>query len=334
LTSLDRKRTALSTAVTPSLAERTILVLGASRSGTTWLAKIFDSHPDVLYRHEPDEVSPPRPDLDPRSQLQAWIAARELRVASKKPFFRKSWQHRPFGRLRETLATTLNGASRLPVAGSAVEKMRVPDFASQAGQSAIRPVLKLVNWDGSAAVKQLPKVRCVFILRHPCGQVASVLDGAAKRHLVPRSSDTELLFDEAAVGAFAATHGVGQEAFRALPLAARYAWDWLFFNMPTVKALDRHRNARILLYEDLCSSPQKVAQDLFRFTDLGWNSQTDGFLASSTQHAGAGGYFGVYRSSAVAAERWRQTMTPEDQGHVRAVVGRFPIARHWPDLVG
>ena len=31
-----------------------ILILGAPRSGTTWLAKIIDSHPDVLYRHEPD----------------------------------------------------------------------------------------------------------------------------------------------------------------------------------------------------------------------------------------------------------------------------------------
>ena len=36
--------------------ERIILILAAPRSGTTWLAKIFDSHPDVLYRHEPDTV--------------------------------------------------------------------------------------------------------------------------------------------------------------------------------------------------------------------------------------------------------------------------------------
>ena len=34
-----------------------ILILGAPRSGTTWLAKIIDSHPDVLYRHEPDKLA-------------------------------------------------------------------------------------------------------------------------------------------------------------------------------------------------------------------------------------------------------------------------------------
>src|SRR5215831_8991023 len=36
--------------------ENVVLLLGAPRSGTTWLAKILDSHPDVVYRHEPDTV--------------------------------------------------------------------------------------------------------------------------------------------------------------------------------------------------------------------------------------------------------------------------------------
>lgn len=33
---------------------RVTMIIGARRSGTTWIGKIFDSHPDVLYRHEPD----------------------------------------------------------------------------------------------------------------------------------------------------------------------------------------------------------------------------------------------------------------------------------------
>ena len=44
--------------VSPDALASLILVVGAPRSGTTWLAKIIDSHPDVLYRHEPDETLP------------------------------------------------------------------------------------------------------------------------------------------------------------------------------------------------------------------------------------------------------------------------------------
>ncbi len=33
------------------------MLMGSPRSGTTWLAKIIDSHPGVLYRHEPDSVN-------------------------------------------------------------------------------------------------------------------------------------------------------------------------------------------------------------------------------------------------------------------------------------
>jgi Sulfotransferase family len=31
-----------------------ILLFGMPRSGTSWVGKILDSHPDTLYRHEPD----------------------------------------------------------------------------------------------------------------------------------------------------------------------------------------------------------------------------------------------------------------------------------------
>ena len=39
-----------------SWARPLIFLCGMARSGTSWLGKILDSHPDTLYRHEPDIV--------------------------------------------------------------------------------------------------------------------------------------------------------------------------------------------------------------------------------------------------------------------------------------
>src|SRR5690348_15459254 len=39
-----------------AVPEKLVLLLGMPRSGTSWLGKIFDSHPAVIYRHEPDAV--------------------------------------------------------------------------------------------------------------------------------------------------------------------------------------------------------------------------------------------------------------------------------------
>jgi transposase len=41
-----------------------------------WMAKIFDGHPDVLYRHEPDELTVPDPGLDPAEQVRRWLRQR------------------------------------------------------------------------------------------------------------------------------------------------------------------------------------------------------------------------------------------------------------------
>jgi hypothetical protein len=79
-------------------------ILGAPRSGTTWLGKIFDSHPDVLYRNEPDkQLGDELPfmcrieDLEgqryvARAYLDRLIDIRTLRSAGKLPVFPKNYQ--------------------------------------------------------------------------------------------------------------------------------------------------------------------------------------------------------------------------------------------------
>src|SRR5699024_4556476 len=80
------------------------LVFGMPRSGTTWVGKIFDSHPDTLYRHEPDSArrlslplyvenaDAPRYRDELRQFVGKLSRMRSPEVVGKQPLFRKNYQ--------------------------------------------------------------------------------------------------------------------------------------------------------------------------------------------------------------------------------------------------
>src|SRR5690348_2541774 len=109
------------------LSESVILVVGSPRSGTTWLAKIIDSHPDVLYRHEPDDFVPAG-HKDALTELQLWLRERRLRAAAKRPRFRKSWRSAQAELARSGYLACLAAAQRLPLAGRLAQALVVPDL--------------------------------------------------------------------------------------------------------------------------------------------------------------------------------------------------------------
>src|SRR3954451_11528879 len=124
-----------------------VLILGEPRSGTSWLAKLFDSHPDVLYRHEPDIAH--RPDSLPKfmswSEEKAYIdtareylntlaATRTLKSAGPLPVFPK--HHRSgLGRvLRTGLILGVRGIEMAARGTQAPSRFPVPDlFLRDAG---------------------------------------------------------------------------------------------------------------------------------------------------------------------------------------------------------
>jgi hypothetical protein len=310
-----------------------IFVLGAPRSGTTWLAKILDSHPDVLYRHEPDQVLPPDPENDPLRQTRAWATARTVRIAAKRPSFPKSFRSPSRAMLREMMATVLRGASRLPGAAASLERVQVPDLIVPARAQNLRIALKLVNWDATPIARALPDTRHLFIVRHPCGQVASAMHGMEKGHFGNDGTVGALAaHDTDRAVTFAGTRGTGPGRFAALSEAAKFAWSWLAFNETTLDSLEHQRNVQIVQYESLCEHPVEVTRTVLDFAGLSWHEQTEAFLSLSTRHDSGSGYFDVLRSSAHAAERWRATMSPEDQHAVRDVVRGSRLARLWPDI--
>jgi hypothetical protein len=320
--------------VTPEAMASVILVVGAPRSGTTWLAKIIDSHPDVLYRHEPDETLPGPAVLTAEALpplLAGWIADRSARTVTKRPFFPKSWQPGWGRTLRTAIAGAVSAASRLPAPLNRLAQVDIPDLM---GQPAPRVAIKSVRWALDAAVlaRTLPASRTLFILRHPCGQVASVMRGNRQRRFDLKTAGTDMPFDEAAALPFAAAHGIDDPSFQALPDAAKYAWSWRAFNEPAYAALAPQPNVHVILYEALCAQPETLSRRILAFAGLDWTHQTETFVGRSTVHHGKAGYYDIVRDALAAAEAWRQSMPAADQQAVRGVVAASPLARFWPDL--
>ena len=235
--------------VSPDALASLILVVGAPRSGTTWLAKIIDSHPDVLYRHEPDETLPGSASLTGaalQGLLADWVADRGARSASKRPFFPKSWQPAWALTLRTLFAGAVSAAARLPAPLNRLARVDIPDLMRR---PAPRVAIKSVRWAEGAAIlaRTLPASRTIFILRHPCGQVASVMRGHRQRRFDLKTEGTDMPFDEAATRPFAAAHGISDRSFPALPEAAKYAWSWRAFNEPAYAALAAQPNVHVVL---------------------------------------------------------------------------------------
>jgi hypothetical protein len=309
---------------TAVLAKTAILIVGAPRSGTTWLAKILDSHPDVLYRHEPDEAAQGGGSI--QANMALWARQRDPRTAGKLPFFAKSWQSMPARLLRTAVAYADAAAIRI-----GCPAWPIPDLGAI---SRSRLVIKSVRLSAGIGdfTRACPGGRALLILRHPCGQVASVMRGTRDGRFDLAEAGTDMPFDEAAAIAFAARHGVTEPMFQRLPDAAKYAWSWREFNETAASAIAGQTNALVVIYEDLCANPIDEARAILGFVGLPWHQQTDAFLRRSTSYDGPAGYYAVLRNSIAAAERWRTSMSSEDQDAVRAVVRDSPLVRHWPRI--
>jgi hypothetical protein len=233
---------------------------------------------------------------------------------------------------RSLYLACLAAAQRLPLAGRLAQALVVPDLLPRGALRKIRAAVKVVHRDGSWFAASLPESRCLHLLRHPCGQIASVQAGWAGGRFTDGDQSAAETTDFTAAMAYAATFDVTAHSFRNLPLAARLAWHWRAFNEPAVSRLSRLPNGRIVIYEELCRNPAIVARDLLGFAGLSWHPQTSEFLESSTKNDRSSRFYDVFRRTADIADRWRQSLSASDQEAIIDVVRQSPLARHWPDL--
>ena len=310
-------------------ADRTVFVFGLPRSGTTWLAKILDSHPDTIYRHEPalslgnralqadrDWFEHPEEYVEVTS---AWLnqlaMLRNVRTVSTVPVFRKSYRTWTQHALRSTLIRATKAAGLAPVLKHTVSNLRIPDFIDIGQMAKLKWVIKSINPGRNLPLflSAAPESRYVFILRDPRSQIASTIRGLRKGRL--------------------RTHAIDRQASskqNRLELVQRLAREWRDANQKAIEYIANRKNCYLLRHEDLVCNPDVTARNLFSFCGLDWHSETAAFLKRSMRGTWINSYFSLRRDPDEAMYGWRSELSPSEVEEIRAVVMDSEAGKLYP----
>jgi hypothetical protein len=319
-----------------------IFLCGLPRSGTTWIAKIFDSHPDTLYRHEPDSsrrlnAIPLAPAINGdlasyREQIEAFVAdlpnIRTTKVAASLPIFPKSYFSFVTYQLHRTSAFLAKTASRF------LGEISVPNFVATDKIGQIQLVWKSIESLARLGViaRAVDNCHSVQIIRHPCGYVASVLRGESLKRFVenePSHEDYgvyELLLETEQ----ASRYGLDLDLIKKMHPVERLAWRWVLFNEKAMDDTENLDQCTIVRYEDFCHDPFKHSHKLFEFTGLPWQTQTENFITQSTTIERSS-YYSIFKNPARAANAWKNELSIADIQKILQIVentkaGKFALA--------
>jgi hypothetical protein len=313
-----------------------ILIFGSPRSGTTWLGKLFDSHPDVFYLHEPDSILVDReiPFQVGEDELEKYIAPaseyllrlleiRNIKVTGSLPVFRKQYRNTLLQLARTGYVYTSKIVGR-GVDSERIHNINVPDCYGGSKKVNCRNVIKSVNSLNRATLfsRVNPDARVLHLIRHPCGYVASLLRGFRLNLLQGKSFMPAISrMPEAKQRGFTLNYLEG------LAIEEQLACLWMVQNEKTMKELQGNKNYKLVVYEDLCLDPVTVTRELFSFSGLNWNAQSEKFIQDCLNADNGGkGYFQIIRNPAKAASRWKDEL---DRNQVSRVIDFVSDSAPW-----
>ena len=318
-----------------------ILLFGMPRSGTTWLAKIFDSHPDTLYRHEPDSrrglnrvplVAPVETAAIYEAAIQNFVAElprlSSTRVAVSLPLFPKRYYSWPVSWLYLWGFSFAKATTRL------VGDFSLPNLLPSTGIDQVPVVWKSIESVGrlGVIVRAVGNCRAILILRHPCGYVASVMRGEQQQQFSAKTASSEdygvlkMLLETKQ----AQRRGLDLQALKGMRPEERLAWRWLLFIEKALEDTQGLDGCMSVRYEDVCADPQGMARQMFDFARLKWNSQTEAFVRQSVGRERSG-YYSVFKDPLQAANKWREQLPDDVICRIYGVLEKSELGGLYPD---
>lgn len=307
-----------------NMENKLIFLFGMPRSGTTWIGKILDSHPDTLYMHEPDSWQ--RLDGIPlfpgrnytgegveelMKMVSGFPKLTKAQVTSKLPIFKKNYQ----SSLRfYAYKASLYCSSIFYKYG--VSKKISPFVRVPANWKSPLPVVwKSIESLGRLSLfgQEVDNSTCIQIIRNPAGYISSVISGESNSLFVDStpSSEDYNLFQMLLDTEQGIRSGFSLSDLRALDPIERLAIRWQLYNEIAYENSKGHDRSQVLIYEDMCRRPIETARKLIDFCGLDWNDQTSQFLSDSISKNN-GTYYSVYKNPLEAADKWQKILARDD----------------------
>ncbi|WP_188873332.1 sulfotransferase family protein [Iodidimonas muriae] len=308
---------------------KTIMIFGSPRSGTTWLGKIFDSHPQSHYLHEPEIAQPTQVPVFPPDEalaisqlttdISSWLNARDVRTTGTRPIIRKKGESAFHHALRQANIYALKGMERLiPSMAMAGPVLQPPSKARTL------VVIKTVNMLGRATLclQAVPHLQGIHLVRHPCGQIASILRGIEKFGERFELSNSALPYSP-----MGKREGLSSQDLAHLSPVEILAWKWAAFNDAAFQSLSDSDRAIIVSYEEMTCDPLGSVQKMFTQLGLDWVSNVEAFIRASSEGAEHDSHYGLKRDPRLAALRWQSELSADTVQTIEAICRKTAVGR-------
>lgn len=327
-----------------------ILILSAPRSGSTWLGSLFNSHPNVIYRHEPIarlhsriearngllrrlKFGPVLSENDRKELLDLLCTASP--EVDRPPFFTKSYSHAPanWRFILWTLSVNSETFSRL------YEKHF---FFLQTPKEIL--VIKETGWSMElvSIVRGLGSSATLLLVRHPCAIISSVLRGI-NSGLMPRA-DEQMKRDwyvHHQAAPFLTNNAIKEpEVIQMDPLTFWALRLRILYDIFLELAAAGSTKVSFLVYEEIQRDPQKEIADLFTRLNITLDQRVIKFIDKSIgqkptmvytlQNKGKSKYFGVLRRKSFDPWQWQRQLTSKQIEEICTLAGDAALQRFWP----